>query len=360
MSPKVSIIIPTYNRVRYLREALDSALSQTYPNIEIIVVDDGSTDNTEQVVARYGKHLCYIKQENAGCAAAKNTGLAHASGVLLTNLDDDDRIHPEKIARQVAQFEANPALGICGTGVNFIDKDGNLIEPYMPPRFSRDTQVLQLLRRCFLVQPSVMIHRKVHDHLGGYKLMLSEDYEFWLRAALHYDIGVVEDYLTDYRQHGKQITGPQTRPALMQAVEGLIQDFVERTPIAQIIQQLRVETYGYALIGVLLCEQKLFELAETYFERVLPDVAGTFGFGTAKFLQKDLSGAKSDFERVSTQSSPLQAKATEALRLIARTQSVLAEPEICNTSPEVESLRREVSGFYAGVIGTLLSLSRGL
>ena len=160
-SPLVSIIIPTYNRAHYLPETLESALGQTYPDIEIIVINDGSTDNTEQALKRYMKHIRYIYQENRGLAATKNRGIEVAKGELICNLDDDDRFHPEKVERQVEMFVSNPRLGLCATGTKFYD---TVFSPEAfafvrtPPRLSPKTQVLELLRYCCLAQSSVMIH----------------------------------------------------------------------------------------------------------------------------------------------------------------------------------------------------------
>jgi glycosyltransferase involved in cell wall biosynthesis len=359
MSPKVSIVIPTYNRAgQYLIEALESALNQTYRNVEIIVVNDGSTDNTEAVLAPYMRHLRYIKRENGGCAAAKNTGLEYATGELITNLDDDDRIHPEKVERQVEMFMERPNLGICGTGVNFIDANGGVTECYMPPRFSRHTQVLQLLRRCVLVQSSVMIRRKCHERLGNYKLMLSEDYEFWLRAALHYEIWVVEEYLTDYRQHGDQITGPKTQPELMQAVKQLIRDFISKTRIEDILPKIGSEPEGNALIALLLCEQELFAEAESYLIRSLPAPAAHFVFGLLKIHEKQFSEAEAHFETVRMSDSPFALQVETALQLTTQVQAMLAQQGLDATSPEVVKLREDLSRCHAAAIRQLLALAK--
>jgi teichuronic acid biosynthesis glycosyltransferase TuaG len=358
MLPKVSIIIPTYNRAHYLPVALQSALNQTYPNIEVLVINDGSTDNTEDILTPYRKSIRYDKHENRGLAATKNRGIELASGEFICNLDDDDRFHPEKVARQVEMFHKHPNLGICGTGAYFVDGDGQLIEPYMPPRFTRKTQLLQLLRRCLLVQSSVMIRKTIHEHLGGYKLMLSEDYEFWCRVSRHYDIGCVEEYLTDYRQHGAQITGPETRPQLMAAVAQLIKDFIEETPMEELIPQLQSPLHGYALIGMLLCGQKLFDLSESYLKRVRPDPISDLGFGFLRFRQKRFLEAKTHLQSVQTSNSPLALKAAEALHLIDRADAV-SQTSVHNLSPEVVQLRKEISCLYASIIQQLLRLAKG-
>jgi glycosyltransferase involved in cell wall biosynthesis len=115
---RVSCIVPVYNGERFLAEALDSILAQTHRPFEIIVIDDGSTDGTPEVIAGYAGRVRYQRQENAGVAAARNAGLELASGELIAILDADDLWHPEKLARQSARFEARPELGISLTHVH--------------------------------------------------------------------------------------------------------------------------------------------------------------------------------------------------------------------------------------------------
>ena len=114
-NPLISCIIPVFNGERYLGEALDSILAQTYRPIEIIVVDDGSTDGTPELVAPYGDRIRYIRQKNAGAPTARNLGLRVAQGEFIAFLDSDDLWHAEKLARQTARFEARPELDVCVT-----------------------------------------------------------------------------------------------------------------------------------------------------------------------------------------------------------------------------------------------------
>jgi glycosyltransferase involved in cell wall biosynthesis len=115
MAPLISCIVPVFNGEKYLSEALESILKQTYGPIEIIVVDDGSTDGTGAVAARYGKRIRYLKQPNAGEAAARNRGLSMAQGEFVALLDADDLWHPEKIARQIVECQEKPEIDFCFT-----------------------------------------------------------------------------------------------------------------------------------------------------------------------------------------------------------------------------------------------------
>jgi len=113
----VSCILPVFNGERYLREALESILAQTYRPLDIIVADDGSTDGTAAIIASYDNRVRYFWQSHAGAAAARNLGLRNAAGDLLAFLDSDDLWHPEKLARQMARFEARPKLCLCVTHI---------------------------------------------------------------------------------------------------------------------------------------------------------------------------------------------------------------------------------------------------
>jgi hypothetical protein len=359
-NPKVSIIIPTYNRPHYLPGALESALTQTYPNIEVLVVNDGSTDNTEQVLAPYMKQIRYIKRENGGCAAAKNTGLELATGELITNLDDDDRILPEKIERQVEVFMQRPNLGLCATGVNFIDAAGQVTERYIPPRLSPKTQVIELLRKCVLIQSSVLIHRKCHEHLGNYKLTHVQDYNFWLRTCLHYEVRIIEDVLTEYRVHGNQITGPDNRQSVKAAVRRIVKDFMTHASMEEIIPGIRSYPEGHAILGLALCEQRLFTQARNHLALALPNPAGHLGLGVLKLHQNQFDEAKFHFERVKTADSPLASKGEEGLMLVPRVEAIAAKTTAYqNTSPEVVQLRDELALFRTSLFRQLLRLARG-
>src|SRR2546425_8625651 len=114
-SELVSCIVPVFNGEHYLREALESILQQTYRPLEIIVIDDGSTDNSAVVVASYGEQIIYLRQVNSGPAAARNRGLQEARGEFIAFLDQDDLWHPEKLARQMARFKTQPELVLCIT-----------------------------------------------------------------------------------------------------------------------------------------------------------------------------------------------------------------------------------------------------
>jgi len=127
-TPIVSVIIPTFNRGWVIREAIDSVLNQTFGSFELIVVDDGSTDNTHDILAEYKDRITLIKQRNRGVSAARNRGMDVASGRFMAFLDSDDLWLPQKLSRQIAFFESNPAALICQTEETWI-RDGVRVNP---------------------------------------------------------------------------------------------------------------------------------------------------------------------------------------------------------------------------------------
>jgi len=192
----VSVIIPTYNSVKCIRRAIDSVLAQTYSDYEIIVVDDGSTDNTAQVVKSYGGKVRYIYQENAGVSVARNTGIAAAKGQWIAFLDADDEWLPEKLKKQMELLARCSELVWCAT--NYYQSDGKSRKPrisvsslekalagreYIENYFAEAAR-----KRCHIGTPTVVVHRTVFEDLGGFEpgRAAGEDFDMWCRIAFHY------------------------------------------------------------------------------------------------------------------------------------------------------------------------------
>jgi glycosyltransferase involved in cell wall biosynthesis len=202
----VSVVIPSYNGARLLGDAIDSVLAQTHPAVETIVVDDGSTDETPAVAARYAGRIHYLRQENRGVCAARNVGLAAAAGVYVDFLDHDDRFAPEKLARQVAVLDARPEVGLVYTGWRFIDADGAPFPPVAWPRREGDV-LADLVVANFVFLGAVMVRRSLLTATGGFdeRLRGAEDWEMWLRLTRQgARWACVDAPLFDYRLHDEQ------------------------------------------------------------------------------------------------------------------------------------------------------------
>ncbi len=190
ISEKVSVIIPTYNREKYIISSLESVLNQTYKNIEIIIVNDGSTDETEKLLEPYFHQVRYIKQENAGKSVAVNKGLDIATGDFIWVMDDDDIAHPMKVEIQVRSFRKNPHIGLISTDMLLIDEDNRIISYLENPFIKNQEETFDLLLQSNIFYgPPVIVRRECYEKVGKWDtdLVRSVDYEMWLRIVKEYD-----------------------------------------------------------------------------------------------------------------------------------------------------------------------------
>jgi glycosyltransferase involved in cell wall biosynthesis len=202
MNPTVSVVIATYNCAQYLPAALESATRQTFTSLEVVVVDDGSTDQTALAVRPFlaDRRVHYHRIKHAGVAAAKNVGVRLSRAPLVAFLDADDVWMPTKLARQVALFRADPELGVAHTRRWLIDEQGRRLE-YEQPTFFRGRVLRDLFRTNFVCFSSAMVRRAVLDAAGLFdeSLPLSVDYDLWLRVALRYRFDHLDEPLVEYR-----------------------------------------------------------------------------------------------------------------------------------------------------------------
>jgi glycosyltransferase involved in cell wall biosynthesis len=200
--PLVSVIMPTYNGSKYIAESIESALAQTYPSVELIVVDDGSTDDTTEVVRRYGDRVTLLQQKNGGTAAARNFGIAHAHGELIALLDHDDLWLPNKLERQIPVFAESPRVGMVHTGARWFQTETHASTSEVIPALSLDYH--DLLAWCLVSCCTVMFTRKAFDEAGPFdaSLLGTDDWDMWIRIAALYEVRGVTDILSEVRLHG--------------------------------------------------------------------------------------------------------------------------------------------------------------
>jgi GT2 family glycosyltransferase len=214
----ISVVIPTHNYARFLPRALDSVLAQTHSRLEIIVVDDGSTDGTDKVLARYGARLRVLAGPGRGPSASRNVGIGAANGDFIAVLDADDEWRPTKLARQLAVLVEEPRLGAVGCAVEMRTADGPLgIRYFYNPSDERLTRMRAVaLRRDWVggSNSGALMPRRVVELLGGYteELPAAEDWFMWLRLADRWPIRNVHEILATIHLHG---TGTFRNPALM-------------------------------------------------------------------------------------------------------------------------------------------------
>jgi glycosyltransferase involved in cell wall biosynthesis len=202
--PMVTVVIPAFNAERHVAEALSSIEEQTFSNIEVVLVDDGSTDKTLQEAERFSDRLdlTIVQQENAGPSAARNTGIRRARGRYCAFLDADDVMLPELLATQTALLEEDPELGLVCTNVMTFDERGvihparwNFAEPFV------GTVLDRLLLENFVSTSAVMARTNCLMEAGLFseKRHVAEDYELWLRMAVRSKLGIIDRSLVKYR-----------------------------------------------------------------------------------------------------------------------------------------------------------------
>lgn len=203
--PLVSVVIPNYNYGRYLKNAIESVLEQTYPHVEVIVVDDGSTDDSERVVQDYSERVRWLKQANQGVSAARNRGIRESQGALVAFLDADDAWRADKLAQQVPRF-TRPGVGMVYSGVRFVDEPGRPLRTRVVGESGRVLRGMALMRGPGVPASgsSAVLRRECLDRIGGFDVTLSTaaDWDMWRRVACHYEIEMVREPLIDYRLHG--------------------------------------------------------------------------------------------------------------------------------------------------------------
>lgn len=220
--PLVSVIMPVHNPGRLLDAAIRSIRAQSMLDLELILVDDGSTDDSEQVLRRHAAadpRIAVIGIPHSGVATALNRGLAAARADLIARMDADDEAMPQRLEQQVAAMQARPEIAVLGSGMEMIDEAGRVVGQAVP---ESDPAAIRegLLQANYVAHPTVMMRRTVVLAAGGYRPVFtaSEDYDLWLRLSEHHDLSNLPDLLLRYRGHGGQVTG---RRWFLQRLEAL-------------------------------------------------------------------------------------------------------------------------------------------
>ncbi len=208
MSDKITIIIPTFNRSKLLSRAIESVRRQTYTNLEIIIVDDASTDETPQLVhsitddrIKYFQHA-----SNKGGSASRNTGILAATGEYICFLDDDDELHPQKLTQQLKLFQnSSTKLGAVYCGWEYLFE--NKITSQYLPKF-RGNVFKKFLQHCFTVTPALLIKKECFVKAGIFDVNLKgcQDWDMWIRISKYYEFDFIPQILTTILIHGDQIS----------------------------------------------------------------------------------------------------------------------------------------------------------
>jgi len=201
----ISIIIPTFNRAEYIGEAIDSVLAQTYKDYEIIVVDDGSTDNTQKVLEQYEGKIKYFFKENGGEASARNYGIEKAQGEFIAYLDSDDLWCPEKLELQMQEFEKDEKVGLVHTSMEVVTEDGTSTGEYKPTSPAETPMDFLENKRILMC---VLVKKEIFSQLGLFDetMRIGVDTDMWLRLSQKYKIKYIDKPLAKVRKHDTNIS----------------------------------------------------------------------------------------------------------------------------------------------------------
>jgi len=205
MKPRISIVLPTYNQAKYLPEALASVFSQTYRDFELVVVNDGSTDETASILTEYRTRYDFIliEQQNQGLPKALNVGFRQAQGEYLTWTSSDNILLPDMLARLSTELDEYPEVGLVYADWYVIDEMGRIIAVAR----SRDYDRLLLLRTNY-INACFLYRRECQEKIGWYNTRFSgaEDWDYWLRISKYYTMRHVKQLLYKYRVHGNTLS----------------------------------------------------------------------------------------------------------------------------------------------------------
>lgn len=223
-SPLVSVIMPAYNAARTIAEAVDSALHQTHPHIELIVVDDGSSDETAAILrGRYGRdaRVQVVQQANSGPASARNHALRLAQGEWVHFLDSDDRLHPQKVTRSLERAAEIEGAAVVYGPAHIIDQNGQPAPDWDFPEFPSGDVFCEwitgaMANGSYGVLPSFMAKRAAVEAVGGFDETIfgSEDWDLWVKLAARYPFAALREKLVDYRDHAGGIHRNRVKMAL--------------------------------------------------------------------------------------------------------------------------------------------------
>ena len=223
---KVTVAIASYNMANYLPAAIDSALAQDHDDVQIVVVDDGSTDDTREVVGRYGRKVRYAYQENAGVANAYNRALELAKGDYVHFLDADDVLTPSTVGRLAALLDESPGAGLAHGDALVMDAGGEVYGTRVAPASFAGRRLIpsaeafkELLRGCHITNSALMLRKSVLDKVTPFrqKSVPGEDWDMWLRVAAEYDVVHLPISACYYRVHDDSITSAYTVERVMRS-----------------------------------------------------------------------------------------------------------------------------------------------
>ncbi|MBD3881905.1 glycosyltransferase [Phormidium tenue FACHB-886] len=287
--PRVSVIVPTYNGDRFVAKAVESVLHQSYSDYELIVVDDGSSDGTAQVLASYAERIHYVSQANHGVAAARNHGLALAQGEFIAFLDQDDVLLPNKLALQVSCFEQHPDAGIVHSGWQIVNAQGTKLADIEPWQDVPVLDAVGWIKRMPVLFSAMMFRRRWVAQVGGLNVQFKQacDVDLVQRLVLAGCHSVWLPQVTVlYRQHDRN----DSLNTIVQAEEcwAVREQFFARSDIPEAIRRVERESRYHTLVWIawrLYHTNQLPEMA-AYLEKAVQYNPGTWTEAIVQWLDR--------------------------------------------------------------------------
>ncbi len=232
----ISIVLPTYNGSKYIRESINSIIAQTYKDWELIVIDDCSTDDTNKIVSEYSKNdsrvSIYKNETNQRLPKSLNIGFKKTKGDFLTWTSDDNIFKPNALERLVTELKSNPQVGLVFSAMEYIDGEGKKQEEksYVPEDVS-EIKYKNIVGACF------MYSRRVYEEIGDYipEKFLVEDYDYWIRISRKFELKYVKDVLYEYRVHGGSLTATRNKQMFQEKIK-LMQEVIDKDQLTHNIQ----------------------------------------------------------------------------------------------------------------------------
>ena len=243
--PLVSIVTPAYNQADYLAETIESVLAQDYPNIEYIVLDDGSTDSTPEILSRYSGRVRWERHDNLGQARTLNKGWAMSKGAIIGYLSSDDILYPGAIRKLVEMLDGDEFIVCAFPDSDLIDHQSRVVKKSVCRPFNLEELIVR--QECY-IGPGALFRRSAFDSVGGWKpeLKLAPDREFWIRLAAHGRFELCHEVLAGYRMHPHSISYKDVSEDVGREYLWVLDQYFGVASLPSEIARRKSEAYGYA------------------------------------------------------------------------------------------------------------------
>lgn len=248
--PAVTVFMPVYNGEKYLKESMDSILNQTFRDFEFLIINDGSTDNTVQIIQSYTDPRIRLleNEKNMGLVPTRNRGIKESAGKFIAILDSDDIAHPKRLEKQMAFLESHPDFGMVGSWVKIIDEKGRPTGTLWKNRLAPEKIPSLLLFHNYFAQSAITLRKSALPEEWYRQLSPSEDYDLWVRIANRSKVWNLPEILLDYRVHGDNIVKRQ-KETQQKAINEIILSQLKRLGIFPVDEELIIHRTNYSYAG---------------------------------------------------------------------------------------------------------------